>query len=82
MPMFRRRYVLKKKCLLSLAWITSKMLNRKVSLLTLTLWSKYDLIGFGGPENKVFPEPWFLSLLPILTRYHREEEDRSMRFAT
>jgi hypothetical protein len=54
-PMFRRRYVLRKKYVLSLAWITSKMLNKNVSQLIL-MWSKYDVIGFSSSENKVFPE--------------------------
>lgn len=47
--------MLRKKYVLSLAWITSKMLNKNVSQLIL-MWSKYDVIGFSSSENKVFPE--------------------------
>lgn len=55
------------------------MLDWNVALLTLMLWSKPDLIGFDSPEIKVFPELQFISFLPILTCYLREEEGVILR---
>lgn len=49
-----------------MAGITSEMLDRNIPLFTLMLWSEPNLIGFGSPESKVFPELHLFSFHPNL----------------
>lgn len=60
---FRRRCVLQRKCFLSVAGITSEMVDRNGPLFTLML---PNLTGFDSPESNVFPELHLFSFYPNL----------------
>ena len=55
-----------RKCLLSVAKITSEMLDRNVPQFTLMLLSELNLIGFDSPESKGFQELHLFSFHPNL----------------